>query len=434
MATMRELPSIREILENWTSESDSEVQAFLHLTLPEVSSLSLTSARIGDGGISALGRALQKRSCPRLEALDLSGNEIGSTGMSDVATAIETGNLSNLRELYYIDRLFGDDQVATLASALGSGSVRALKSLALGGCWQEGGVVGRQGVEALSAAFQSGNLWLLEELSLNWVRAPWSNWGNSLERSKEISQEGVAGIMRALEAAQLVVLRSLHFRNCSIGEEEAKAIGIALQQPHFSSLGELRVQFEDIEGGPTLSPIGFHSKAKDGILAEALFGAFKTGNLSSLKILDLKGVELQEQHLLELAGVLEAGHLPGLILLTLSSPITHNFAKALVRAYRKNRYLVAELQQPNMGRVAWPNLSSHIKADGFRRLNMEFVKSRHIPAAGEPLSRCSSEQTILSLTGRLTLVRRTSFKALKKSLSGNWFRCCVTGGFEQIKE
>ncbi|KAL3677742.1 hypothetical protein R1sor_020698 [Riccia sorocarpa] len=434
---LSDLPSIAEILENWTPEYDPEVQEFLQLTLQEFRSLSLTSARIGDGGIGALGRALQKCPCPRLEALDLSGNEIGSKGMGEIATAIEQGSLSNLRELYYVDRLFGDDQLAPLVASLGSGSVRALKSLAIGGCSPEGRVVGRQGVDALSAAFQSGNFWLLEELSLSWVRAPWSgNWGDSCdhERSKQISEEGVAGIMQALEIAKLVVLRSLHLRNCSIAEEEARAIQRALQQPHLSSLAELRIQFDDNEGGPGISPITFHSKSKDEILVEALLSVFRTGNLSSLKVLDLKGVEIQESQLIELAAILEAGQLPGLILLNISSAITLDFAKALIRAYQKNKLLVAEIQQPNVSRVAWPNLSSHIKADGFRRLNMEFVKNRYTPPSGESPSRLSRDRSILSRTGRMTMARKSSFRTLTKTLSGSWFRYWPRRGFEQIKE
>ena len=108
--------------------------------LPQLSSLSLTNAAIGDAGLIALAPAL--RQLPTLEYLDLSQNPLGDEGLAALlapppppgALSAPAGGLARLNGLLLSRTRISDAGCAALACALESGALSArLKSLNLTG-------------------------------------------------------------------------------------------------------------------------------------------------------------------------------------------------------------------------------------------------------------------------------------------------------------
>ncbi|BBN05893.1 hypothetical protein MPTK1_3g16770 [Marchantia polymorpha subsp. ruderalis] len=344
----------------WDFEADEQLEVRLLEELELEKSVVVTGAN-GPGGshrdddnnrISALGRVLQQRPFPRVNTLCLADCSLAeeSGAMAELAKAIGAGNLSNLdwlnlldnsfigdlgakalaealksghlnvlRRLDLVDNGIGDAGLTALAGALGSGQLKALKKLRLGGDYE---LFLTSGAKALAEVFASGHLPRLTDLHLR-------GFGE---------EEGVLAILKALESSSIRrAFKKLELRHCHLGLEAAKTLASALQSRPFGSLTRLDL--------------------KDNILLRdeeltALSAAFRSKNLNDLWYLDFSGTSVGEKGLIELASLLEAGHLPGLDQCYASGCVnTKLSALALVRAYDRNASLVANID------IDWPRTS-----------------------------------------------------------------------------
>lgn len=373
---------VQDLLESWNPELEKDVEDRLMEELDLVTELDLEISNMSNDRVGALGRALQQRALPKLETVKLFSIRSGlgdpnqGRAIMEIFRAIEMGNLSNLRvlELFntsvgaaaakalaaaisaghsaglqtlkVLDNI-GDLGLIELSAALEAGHAPALKTLGLGffahvSRARSKGLHIFQGAEALGRAFQSGKIPLLEHLEL---------WGI-------VEQAAVIAIFRALESALISKgFKSLKLYECEVGLGGARAIARALVSAKFATLTKL-----DLSSCKSL---------RDGGLPE-LFRAFKSKNLNSLQELALDHVCMGEPGLLEMAALLEAGHLPTLLRLSMegqdSGHISDACAEALVRAYRNNHFLYATIK------VRWANESMRNNAEGFRWRNVRLRK------------------------------------------------------------
>ncbi|BFI31691.1 hypothetical protein MPTK2_3g24120 [Marchantia polymorpha subsp. ruderalis] len=375
------------ILRCWTEESAKEVEHQILENLELVTELDLGKSEPGADGVVALVKALQTRAFPRLEIMDLSFNPIGDKGVTELSKAIVKGNLSNLRVLEIRNVHMGPAGGRALAKALESGGLSCLHTLrldsndiqdlglvALAEALESGHVpslrllgVGQSdllklmgggedalegfhiaGAEALGKALQSGELAQLEALHLDGMDG----------------QEGVMAVMSGLEAGRVGAFRSLHLSSYDVGVEGVRAIASVLTSQRFSSLASLSL------------PFGI-SLRDDSLLA--LSEAFKSESMNKLQTLEFSNVSMTEQGLLEMAALLEAGHLPSLQkLICTGARNTPASAQALVRAYMKNPFLVVKIL------VDWPTEQIRNNAEGLRKRNIRSVGSLKV-LKDEPL-------------------------------------------------
>ncbi|BBN11990.1 hypothetical protein MPTK1_5g16590 [Marchantia polymorpha subsp. ruderalis] len=255
--------SVHSILTNWAFElrwsSRDEVEFRLVSLLEHLSSLAVTgpakpslskwSLGIMDGGIGALGRALQQQPFPELRQLTVcncrligekgmaelarsigtgnlnnlevlkfqSNHFIGDTGAKVLADALQSGKLASLRRIDLLDNGIGDEGLSAIALALGSGNVPKLTSLRVG---SEAEAFHMKGGQALARMIQSENLPFLEDLRFRGC----------------VVEEGVIAVIKALETRTVGALKKLDLRYCGIGLEGAILLARALSLPCFSSL------------------------------------------------------------------------------------------------------------------------------------------------------------------------------------------------------
>ncbi|KAG6557442.1 hypothetical protein Mapa_000714 [Marchantia paleacea] len=373
---------VQDLLESWNPDLEKDVEDRLMEELELVTELDLEISNMSNDRVGALGRALQQRPLPKLETLKLFSIRSGlgdpnqGKAMMEIFKAIEMGNLSNLRvmELFntsvgaaaakalaaaisaghsstlqilkVLDNI-GDLGLIELSAALEAGHAPSLKTLGLGfyahvSRARTKGLHIFQGAEALGRVFQSGKIPLLEHLEL---------WGI-------VEQEAVIAIFKALESAVISKgFKSLKLYECVVGLGGARAIARALVSSKFATLTKLDLS-------------SCKSMRDDGL--SELFRAFKSKNLNSLQELAMDNVSMGEKGLLEMAVLMEAGHLPTLLRLSMegqdSGHISEACAEALVRAYRNNHFLYATIK------VRWASESMRNNAEGFRWRNVRLRK------------------------------------------------------------
>ncbi|BBN06180.1 hypothetical protein MPTK1_3g19080 [Marchantia polymorpha subsp. ruderalis] len=369
-----------DIVRSWTPENREDVEAKLLAEL-EVETMVVLHGSADretgddDDGVAALGRVLQQRSFPRVKTLGLvycrlkqeqsvaeiataigagnlpnletlnfgSNSKIGDAGAKLLAEALGSAKLPGLHRLHLIDSGVGDEGLTALANALGTGNTPSLTRLHVG---SENEVFHSSGASTLAQVFGSGHLPALEDLSLQGL----------------VDEEGVVALLKALELGKVGEFKNLDMSNCKFGLEGAKALADVLQTPQFSTLRLL-----DLQGNPAI----------DDAAILALSAAFKSNNLSNLRCLGLKKVSMSGAGLLELASVLESGHLPGLMeLFADGAENTPASAEALVRAYEKNTALVALITidwptTPEVTAEDWPSATLQGNADFFKRRNKD---------------------------------------------------------------
>ncbi|KAG6553380.1 hypothetical protein Mapa_005115 [Marchantia paleacea] len=294
----------------------------------------LSDTLIEEKEMAELSVAIKKGNLGRVFVLKLVNCGLRAAGAKSLADAIESGKLSCLHTLHLETNDIGDVGLYAIAGALGSGHVPALKSLHLG---PKTDGFKLEGADALGIAFQTGKLALLEDLMLQ----------------RLVEEKGVISIMRALETGMVRgCLKSLCLWGCTLGVEGARAIASALLSPHFYSLLSL--------------DLSFNKMGDEGL--NALSGALRSNNLNNLQVLLLNSVGMGEKGLVEMASLLEEGHLHSLrILSAVGSDNTNTSANALIRAYRNNTFLVAEIQ------VKWPTKSMESNAERFMKRNDKLV-------------------------------------------------------------
>ncbi|KAG6548895.1 hypothetical protein Mapa_009658 [Marchantia paleacea] len=371
----------------WTEDSAKEVESQILENLELVTELDLGKSEPGADGVVALVKALQIRAFPRLEIMDLSFNPIGDKGVRELAKAIIKGNLSNLRVLeirsvhmgpaggralakalesgglscLHTLRLDSNDiedlGLVALAEALESGHVPSLRLLGIGQSdllkLMGGGDNGLEGfhiagAQALGKALQSGKLAQFEALHLDGMDG----------------EEGVMAVMSGLEAGRVGAFKSLHLSSYDVGVEGVRAIAHVLTSQRFSALTSLGLPFGICLRDESLR-----------VLSEA----FKSQNMNKLHTLEFSNVSMTEQGLLEMAALLEAGHLPSLQKLICTGACnTLASSQALVRAYMKNPFLVVKIL------VDWPTEQIRNNAEGLRKRNIRSVGSLKV-LKDEPL-------------------------------------------------
>ncbi|KAL3694433.1 hypothetical protein R1sor_008084 [Riccia sorocarpa] len=383
MASLKkDVEFLHKLLKSWTSETKQEVEAQLLNKLDEETKVVFhgsaddeTPDQDDDNAVAVLARLLQEKPFPRVKTLGLVYCRLkDETAIADLAKAIGSGNLPNLETLNFgsntkfgdvgakrlaealesvklpalhrlqvIDSGVGNEGLVALAKALGSGNVPSLTRLHLGG---EKDTFLTSGANALAGVLKAGHVPALEDLSLQGLT----------------EEEGVITLVEALEAGNVGEFKNLDFSNCKFGLDGAKALAKTLQTAHFSSLRLLDLQS--------------NADIKDEAIL-ALSTAFKSNKLSNLRCLGLKKVSMTEVGLLELASVLEGGHLPGLQeLFADGAQNTTASAEALVRAYEKNTSLVTliTVEWPTTAEPAaedWPSATLQGNADFFKRRNKD---------------------------------------------------------------
>ena len=96
--------------------------------------LELGNNQIGDAGLAALAKAVERGALDKLTRLRLGSNQIGDAGLQALADALGKGALPAL-ELEHLEltaNQIGDVGLSALASACASGALDHLKNLYLG--------------------------------------------------------------------------------------------------------------------------------------------------------------------------------------------------------------------------------------------------------------------------------------------------------------
>ncbi|OAE30076.1 hypothetical protein AXG93_1474s1220 [Marchantia polymorpha subsp. ruderalis] len=335
-----ELERVTDLHLQGPEAAESEIEALgvalQQRPFPGIQHLRLCNGRVGVRALAELGRAIEVGNLGNLRLLDLSGTRLDDDGAREVAGMLASGNLSSLTNLHLLRTDVGDMGLAAIAQALKSGGVSDLKSLSIGSGKQN---LVHQGTDALGKSFRS--MPHLEDLQMQGI----------------VNEQAAICVVDALTSGMVGRIKSLELSYCGIGYQGAMAIANGLESLNFASLECLDVS----------NNLGMWM-GDEGVVA--LSRALKTIFLYNLRKLVLNNVAMGERGLLELASVLEADDLPGLQELHVQdSGNTETSARALVKAYQANPFLVAQIF------VAWPDPSYKNNAEGFRRQNLKLVPS-----------------------------------------------------------
>ncbi|BBN12685.1 hypothetical protein MPTK1_5g22070 [Marchantia polymorpha subsp. ruderalis] len=382
------LPDFWHIMRSMFNLTDPEYEkceARLLKELKQVNRIELTIPSVkfpSRGGFGTLGHALQQGCFPRLKALQISDNALSVDEVKELARAIKLGNLSNLRTFSLTKCSINAAGAEVLAEAMERGKLARLQTLEM-----DGNPIGHRGLMALATLLESGRLPALKSLAVSFlgetqphsrVPEPISTdaadvFGRALQSEQMaglkdltlrhiVKKELMAAVSRALELGKNAKLRSFTLSDCDLGEAEAKVVAGVFLSPNFSSLVSLNLGDNNWVGD-------------DGRAVRALIQGFKSPHLRTLQVLNMQSMpsrSIEDEHLAEIAALLEVGHLPGLktlharnvshyILAVLSPP-------AMIRAYQNNPFLVAEVI------MDWPSQAMQATAEGLRKSNQKLGK------------------------------------------------------------
>ncbi|CAM6090379.1 unnamed protein product [Calypogeia fissa] len=343
--------------------------------LQKVSVVDLSRRKIGDKGITALGKALQDCPVPRLERLSLEANEIGHDGMAAIGAAIGCGNLTSLKILHLSWNKIGEQGCRKLADGfLGAKPTKPKKAIAvmnnfsfeiwnknksrsrslrksgsikhegsmtsnsdysqdfsdepvgmksfktapnLHTLWLSGNNIGDAGAKALAEVFETGNCPSLKVLRMF---------------KNEIKADGAQSLAKALKSGNLSKLEALNLGQNPIRGEGTMALVSAFESHKLLALKEVGLSFipsmtaegcislaRVIREGhlPALESLYLHKNFVGNDAAIALWRALGSGRAKQIKILDLEGNHIQAAGFAELANVLHLGQVPHLEILDL---------------------------------------------------------------------------------------------------------------------
>lgn len=355
--------------------------------LQKVAFVDLNKRKIGDKGITALGKALQDCPVPRLERLSLEANDIGQDGMAAIGAAIGCGNLTSLRILHLSWNKIGEQGCKKLADGfLGNRTPKPTAAIAvknnfsfeiwnkkksrsknqrasgnlngnaeysqdfsddtigmksfktapnLHTLWLSGNSIGDAGTKSLAEAFETGHCPALKVLRLF---------------KNDIKAEGSQALAKALQSGSLSHLEALNVGQNPIGVEGTMALVKAFESHKLTGLKEIGLSFipsmttegcvslaHVIRAGhlPALESLYLHKNAVQNEGVMALWKALASGHTRHLKILDLEGNYIRAAGIVELAHVLRMGYLPNLEILDLvENSIGNEGGKILCEAFQ----------------------------------------------------------------------------------------------------